>query len=597
MDPRTAVPDHRTGTQTRSAVERLLQRARPDRTRRLAGRELLVEALFAIAFLAVATAMPIIWDSQRDFDPLLAAALVLSHAAAARIRVFVGAGAAMPTQLIIVPMLFLMPVAMVPVLVACGLTLAATVDVLRGRAHPERFVIAINDAWHAVGSSAVLVLAGEPALLVTWWPVIAGAVVAQCVTDLLTAIGREWLGRGIAPALQVRVAGSVHLIDACLTPIGLLAAWAGTQHRLGFAVVLPLLALLGAFASDRRARIEELGRRLDDLRDERARLDEAIRRIGDAFASKLDRAALARLALQTAGDALGAEQGRAWLPHGIEDMGEADERARRALLSAAAAARMTGESRRARDGDSFAIASPLSTDRGAMDVLAVVRRGRDFSVPERALFGHLMAQTRIAVENVQLHDKLRMQATTDELTGLANHRRFQETLSEEALRARRASSPVALVMFDVDNFKSVNDVHGHQQGDVVLRAVADAIAGSARGTDKPARYGGEELAVVLPDTDLDGAVVAAETMRRAVESLAIPLPDGTTLKVTVSAGVSAMRPHFHDPSELVAAADEALYQAKRRGKNRTVRGRRPESRFKVRSGAGVAQPSPASDAA
>jgi diguanylate cyclase (GGDEF)-like protein len=142
-------------------------------------------------------------------------------------------------------------------------------------------------------------------------------------------------------------------------------------------------------------------------------------------------------------------------------------------------------------------------------------------------------------------------------------------------------------MFDVDNFKAVNDVHGHQQGDIVLRAVARAIAGSARSTDKPARYGGEELAVVLPGADLDGAFIAAENMRRAVESLAIPLPDGSSLRVTVSAGVSAMRPQLQASSELVAAADQALYRAKRSGKNRTVRGRRLESRF-----AGSSEPTP-----
>jgi diguanylate cyclase (GGDEF)-like protein len=577
-------------TSARSPVERLLRRARPDRARRLSDRELRVEIVVAAIFLAVAVAMPLFWGSHREFDPLLAAALVFSHALAARIRVFVGAGAAMPTQLIIVPMLFLMPVTVVPALVAGGLLLAAGIDVVRGRAHAERLVTATGDAWHAVGSSVVLALAGEPDLVASSWPLIAGALVAQCSADLFTATAREWLGRGIAPVLQLRVIGSVHLIDACLTPVGLMAAWAGAHHRLGFAVVLPLLALLGAFASDRRARIEEVGRRLDDLRDERRRLDEAIRRIGDAFASKLDRVALVDLALNTAVDALGAQHGRAWLAGGTIDAGEADDGADGVLAAAAAAAREDRRPRSVRDRDHFVMAWPLSScqDRQATEVLAVARRGRTFSEAERGLFGHLVAQARIAIENVELHEQLRMQATTDDLTGLANHRRFQETLSEETSRARRVGRPVGLVMFDVDNFKSVNDVHGHQQGDAVLKAVAKAVAGSARSTDKPARYGGEELAVVLPDTDLDGAVVAAEAMRRAVESLVIPLPGGSSLKVSVSAGVSAMRPEFHDPGQLVAAADEALYEAKRQGKNRTVRGRRPESRFL--SGAGLEQP-------
>lgn len=183
------------------------------------------------------------------------------------------------------------------------------------------------------------------------------------------------------------------------------------------------------------------------------------------------------------------------------------------------------------------------------------------------------------MENVILHDRLHREATTDELTGLANHRRFQEILHDEAARGRRLLDPVALVMLDVDHFKAVNDLHGHQQGDAVLRAVAQAIAEATRGTDKAARYGGEEFAVVLPGTDAVGPLTAAETMRHAVEALRVPLEDGSALRVTVSAGVSASAPGLEDPVQLVAAADGALYEAKRAGRNRTVVGRRPSSRF------------------
>jgi hypothetical protein len=135
-----------------------------------------VEAAGATIFLAVAVCLPLLFQTQRDFDPLLAAALVASHALAARIRVFVGAGAAMPTQLIIVPMLFLMPVTVVPALVAAGLLLAAGFDVVRGRAHAERMITATGDAWHAVGSGLVLAAAGEPDLSYAEWAVIAGAI-------------------------------------------------------------------------------------------------------------------------------------------------------------------------------------------------------------------------------------------------------------------------------------------------------------------------------------------------------------------------------------------------------------------------------------
>jgi len=545
-------------------------------------REWRVEAVVAVLFLALAVGAPLTWHSDREFDPLLAAALVSSYALAARIRVYLGAGCAVPTQLIVVPMLFLMPVATVPALVATGLALAAALDAIRGRTHPEQMLVAVADAWHVIGSTAVLALAGEPKLVPDAWPVIVVAFVAQSVADLVVATVREWLGRGIAPAVQMRVIVSVQLIDACLTPIAMLAVLAGDDRRFGFVVVLPLLALLGAFASDRRARIDEVSRRLDELREERERVDTAIRRIGDAFASKLDRAAVAELALRTAVEALNADHGRALLHSSAIEVGVADSAADSMVDALVDAARHHQEPRTATDGRGcFAIAHPVATSSAETsdDVLVVTRRGRDFSDYERGLFGHLAGQARTAMENACLHDRLQREATTDELTGLANHRRFQEVLRDEAARGRRARQPVGLVMFDIDNFKSVNDVHGHQQGDAVLRAVAQAIARTARVTDKAARYGGEELAVVLPATDLEGGVTAAETMRRAVEALRIPLDDGSMLRVTVSAGVSALSPSSGDPGALMAAADAAMYEAKRSGKNRTVCGRRAAGRF------------------
>jgi len=128
------------------------------------------------------------------------------------------------------------------------------------------------------------------------------------------------------------------------------------------------------------------------------------------------------------------------------------------------------------------------------------------------------------------------------------------------------------VMLDIDNFKSVNDTYGHQQGDRVLAEVARVLRERTREIDAPARYGGEELAVVLPQTDMEGAFNLAERVREGIEELALPLPDGSgTMRVTASLGVAALPTHAHDARELLAKADAALYQAKRAGKNRTFR--------------------------
>jgi diguanylate cyclase (GGDEF)-like protein len=160
---------------------------------------------------------------------------------------------------------------------------------------------------------------------------------------------------------------------------------------------------------------------------------------------------------------------------------------------------------------------------------------------------------------------------TDELTGLSNHRRFQEALASELERARRFDTGIGLVMLDVDNFKQVNDTYGHQVGDHVLREVARVLRTESREVDEPARYGGEELAVILPAADLEGAYGLAERVRAGIESLTIAIDGGDPLRVTASFGVAALPESAHDQGSLIAAADAALYSAKRTGKNRTIR--------------------------
>jgi diguanylate cyclase (GGDEF)-like protein len=174
------------------------------------------------------------------------------------------------------------------------------------------------------------------------------------------------------------------------------------------------------------------------------------------------------------------------------------------------------------------------------------------------------------LENVDLHVQVSRQAVTDELTGLSNHRRFQELLAVEMEQVRRYHHYVGLIMLDIDDFKAVNDTYGHQQGDIVLRRVARVLADNSREADFPARYGGEELALILPHTDMGGSFAIAERIRTAVESLRIPRVDQDgVLRVTASLGVAASTEGAKE--QLIAEADAALYEAKRQGKNRTIR--------------------------
>jgi diguanylate cyclase (GGDEF)-like protein len=165
--------------------------------------------------------------------------------------------------------------------------------------------------------------------------------------------------------------------------------------------------------------------------------------------------------------------------------------------------------------------------------------------------------------------RLTRQAQTDGLTNLANRRALDERLDVEVDHARRLGTNIAFVIADIDDFKSINDSYGHQTGDEVLRRVGRAFAEAVRELDLPGRYGGEEFALVLPGTNLSGARALAEKIRRNLEELLVTTPDGSPFQVTASFGAACF-PAQSGVEELVAAADAALYEAKRTGKNRVV---------------------------
>jgi diguanylate cyclase (GGDEF)-like protein len=326
----------------------------------------------------------------------------------------------------------------------------------------------------------------------------------------------------------------------------------------------------------------QLETRLEELQLERARLQETVRRVGESLGKGLDRDALLGIVVQTAVDGVGAECGRVVMRSSPN--GTLSEAARAgnvnsyiaAVSAAEAAALQAGEAAETQLAGANALARPLAApepEDGVLGVISIARPGRPFSERQRELFEYLTNQAAISIENVDLHEQVQRQAVTDELTGLFNHRRFQEVITAEVERMRRFGQDLGLIMLDIDDFKRVNDTYGHLQGDVVLKEVAHALRESSREIDEPARYGGEEMAVALPQTGLQGAYEFAERVRQRIESLQIPLLDGDgTLRVTASFGAASLPDSAKiDKDALVAAADAALYRAKRSGKNRTVK--------------------------
>jgi len=180
------------------------------------------------------------------------------------------------------------------------------------------------------------------------------------------------------------------------------------------------------------------------------------------------------------------------------------------------------------------------------------------------------------------HERIAQEALTDPLTGLWNRRHMAETLDREVARALRFGHEISLIILDVDDFKRINDRLGHPQGDVVLETVADLVLDATRDIDVAARYGGDELALILVETGSEGATILAERLRERVRDTEVPLRDGGTMGVTISVGVATIPDSAEDLESLVDGADRALLRAKRSGKNqiRTA----PVSRRSVRGG-------------
>jgi diguanylate cyclase (GGDEF)-like protein len=285
---------------------------------------------------------------------------------------------------------------------------------------------------------------------------------------------------------------------------------------------------------------EQLQTRLEELERQRGRLRDVIARFGEALGATHDPDQLMRLIVEAAMEGTMAKGGVL-----ISSSGE--------LIKAGIP---EGEEK---------IEVPLTA--GQVSFGSLLLFGDHFDDEERMTAVSLASQAVVALDNARLHRIVERQALVDGLTGLPNRRQCVETLASELARLERFGGPLAVVVTDLDWFKDVNDRHGHPSGDAVLREFAQLLQESLRDVDLAGRWGGEEFLLVLPGTDLAGGARVAERIRQALAGRIVLSGDGSPIPVTASFGVAATPP-ASTAAELFSAADAALYEAKRNGKNR-----------------------------
>jgi diguanylate cyclase (GGDEF)-like protein len=333
----------------------------------------------------------------------------------------------------------------------------------------------------------------------------------------------------------------------------------------------------------------ELRRYVAELRESRDEIRRGMERLGETLSATHDLEGMLAVVLDTAAVTLSAEAGavylragrrreiRARVMHGFSASairlkfgeglaGAVMERAR-GLLAPADGVRPTPPE----PGRRTAVAVPLSRGGSVIGVLALYgRESSAFTRDDLATMASFAAQASVGIDNVFLHQESERLSTTDPLTGAWNRRYLDATLARELGRAQRFARPVSVLMLDLDRFKEINDRNGHEAGDRVLAELVRRIQRSIRAQiDTLARFGGEEFTIVLPETGSAGARTVAEKVRRVVGDT--PFGKGDELEdVTVSVGVATYPDDGENTSELMRAADRALYRAKRAGRDRVV---------------------------
>jgi diguanylate cyclase (GGDEF)-like protein len=471
----------------------------------------------------------------------------------------------------------------------------------------------VDVALVSAGGTVVASSAGlEPAAVRAAFDHPAGVVVGDLVTAGLGAGPGQPFGVVVSePSEQ----GSGLLVDAVVVVVIALLGAVGIALVVARATTRPLAELgeaatrvaagdlstvievrskdeLGRLAASFNTMTYDLRTYVDQLRGSRDELRNGLGRLGETLAGSHDLDRILHVVLESAISATRASGGMVLLrSKGRDDLSLAASQGIEVPLDltlplgqgVSGQVALTGEPLRGRVGHGPGELWPAVGEPTGTSCIAVPLRSSGRVVGVLDLFGSALpagfddddlatmrtfaSQATVAVDNVLLHEEAQRLAVTDGLTGLWNYRYFTMTMTKELERAARFGRPMALLMLDLDHFKDVNDSFGHQRGDDVLVEFAARVRAEARDVDTVARYGGEEVVLVLPETDETGARQAAERICAAVRRKPFGGPGVPPVRLTVSAGVAVYPTHGTTASALLKGADGALYEAKHAGRD------------------------------
>ncbi|MHB8513502.1 MAG: GGDEF domain-containing protein [Actinomycetota bacterium] len=417
-------------------------------------------------------------------------------------------------------------------------------------------------------------------------------------------------------AVTVQARSGAAILVAAGVGLAVTSALSASIDSIGLAAG-SLIALVAAALLIRNARVQmRLETSLAELQSSRDELRASLARIGDALRSTHEMTGLLRVVLETTTSVVKAKGGAVYLQVGASELGVrcavnldrtyANQRLR---IGEGIAGRVAKErkallvpsddvSPAPSQGEpevKTAMGVPLENSKGQIvGVLALYDRVIDepFTQSDLETASSVARQAGVAVENAMLHQEAQKLSITDSVTGVWNRRYLSMRLAQEVERSIRFRRPLSVLMLDVDHFKRINDEYGHHRGDSVLVELAERVMSAVRGqVDTVARYGGEEFVLVLPETSADGARIVAQKIVQTVAQEPFGADGEQPVWVTVSIGSAAFPKNGYTQTTLLRAADDAMYEAKARGRNCTV----AADEIAPAGSGGIAQISPQSD--